>query len=84
MPPPKVTSKFVEPMLLLPAQSLPEGEGWLYELDGFHAVAFKTAGRVHLRSRNDSDFTAKYPAIARALAPLPDETLIDGEIVALD
>jgi hypothetical protein len=32
MSPPKVQAKFIEPMLLLPAQSLPEGAGWLYEL----------------------------------------------------
>jgi bifunctional non-homologous end joining protein LigD len=47
-------------------------------------VAFKTGGKVHLRSRNDKDFSAKYPAIAKALAPMPDETVIDGEIVAME
>jgi bifunctional non-homologous end joining protein LigD len=54
------------------------------KLDGFRAVAFKTGGKVHLRSRNNKDFTGKYPDIAKALAPMPDETVIDGEIVALD
>jgi bifunctional non-homologous end joining protein LigD len=38
----------------------------------------------HLCSRNDKDFTRSYPAIVKALAGLPDETIIDGEIVALD
>jgi ATP-dependent DNA ligase len=33
-------------------------------------VAFKTGGKVHPRSRNDKDFSAKYPAIAKALATL--------------
>ena len=86
MPPPKVHARFIEPMLLLPAQALSEGTGWLYELklDGYRAVAFKTGGRVHLRPRNDKDFTTNYPAIAQALAPMPDETDLDGEIVALD
>ena len=51
------------------------------ELDGFRA---KSGGRVHLRSRNDKDFNARYPAIVQALAALPDETVLDGEIVALD
>jgi ATP-dependent DNA ligase len=57
---------------------------FLVKLDGYRAVAFKAAGRVHLRSRNASDFAVKYPAILKALAPMPDDTVIDGEIVALD
>jgi hypothetical protein len=32
MSPPKVHAKFIEPMLLLSAQALPDGNGWLYEL----------------------------------------------------
>ena len=86
MPPSKVQAKFIEPMLLLRTESLPEGDGWLLELklDGYRAIAFKTGGKVHLRSRNDKDFSAKYPAIAKALAAMPDETVIDGEIVALE
>jgi bifunctional non-homologous end joining protein LigD len=73
-------------MLLLPAETLPEGPGWTYELklDGYRALGIKTAGEVRLRSRNDKDFNHKYPAIAKALAALPDETVVDGEVVALD
>src|SRR6185369_6685766 len=81
-----VQARFVEPMLLLRTERLSEGDGWIYELklDGFRAVAFKSAGKVYLRSRNDNDFNGKYPAIAKALASMPDETVIDGEIVAFD
>ena len=39
---------------------------------------------MHLRSRNDNDFNRRYPGIPRGLAALPDETVIDGEVVALD
>ena len=72
-------------MLLQRAEKLQQGTGWTYELklDGFRALAIKS-GRVHLRSRNDKDFNAKYPAIVQALAAMPDETVIDGEVVALE
>jgi len=73
-------------MLLRPTAELPAGESWSYELklDGFRAVAFKTDGGVHLRSLNNKDFNRKYPSIVRALAAMPDDTVIDGEVMALD
>src|SRR4051812_46807316 len=72
-------------MLLLRPEKLAEGAEWLYEikLDGYRAVAFRWGGKVHLRSRNDNDFTGRYPSIAKALAKMPDETVIDREVVAL-
>jgi len=39
---------------------------------------------VQLRSRNDNDFTSRYPSIAGVLSGMPDDTVIDGEVVALD
>jgi ATP-dependent DNA ligase len=82
----KTRASFISPMHLLKTEKLPEGENWLYELkiDGCRSVAFKTGGTVHLRSRNNKDFAAAYPGIVGALARLPDETVIDGEIAALD
>jgi ATP-dependent DNA ligase len=84
MPDREIKAHFIEPMLLLRTEKLPQGGLWVYELDGFRAEAIKSSGRVHLRSRNDKDFNARYPAIVQALAAMPDETVIDGEIVALD
>jgi bifunctional non-homologous end joining protein LigD len=82
----RVVLKFVEPMLLLRTSRLPEGPNWAYELklDGYRALAIKTNKAVQLRSRNNKDFNAKYSSIVKALVKMPDETVIDGEVVALD
>jgi DNA ligase D-like protein (predicted ligase) len=77
---------FVPPMLLLRSDTLPASDKWMYELklDGYRAIAFKRGGRIHLRSRNDKDFNERYPGIVKALAALPENTVIDGEVVAFD
>ena len=85
--PARVKARFIKPMLLLSTDRLPDDRSkWEYQLklDGYRAIAFKTGNTVHLRSRNDNDFSRRYPAVLRGLAKLPDETVIDGEIVALD
>jgi DNA ligase D-like protein (predicted ligase) len=81
-----VRASFLEPMLCLATAQLPEGEEWQYELkfDGYRALGIKSGGEVQLRSRNDNDFAARYPAIAKALRGLPKDTAIDGELVAFD
>jgi bifunctional non-homologous end joining protein LigD len=83
---PKIKARFVEPMLLLPTSRLPEEPGLPYELklDGFRAQAIKGGGRVQLRSRSNKDFNRRYPSIANALDSMTDETVIDGEVVAMD
>jgi ATP-dependent DNA ligase len=74
-------------MLLRKTENLPDDRRlWQYEIkiDGYRAVAFKSGGKVYLRSRSDHDFSKKYPDIVKGLSGLPDETVIDGEVVALD
>src|SRR4030095_3012476 len=80
-------AKFIAPMLLLKTDRLPDDASrWLYQLklDGYRAIAYKTGGKVHLRSRNNKDFASRYPAVVSGLAKLPDETIIDSEVVAFD
>jgi DNA ligase D-like protein (predicted ligase) len=69
-----------------PIDRLPEGPQWEYELkfDGYRALALKADRRVRLLSRNERDFAALFPALVRSLGRLPQETIIDGEIVALN
>lgn len=82
----KTNATFIEPMLLLRTERLPEGPDWLHELkfDGYRALAIKTVGKVQLRSRNDNGFNSRYPGIVKALKSMPDDTVVDGEVVALD
>ena len=87
MPTKKVKARFIEPMLLLRTDALPDDHGrWQYELkvDGYRAIAFKTGAKLHLRSRNNHDFSIRYAPIVEGLARLPADTVIDGEVVAVD
>ncbi len=69
-----------------PVQKLIDGPGWIYEikLDGYRAVAVKWSGSIDLFSRRNKSFNAQYPYIVESLRDLPDGTVVDGEIVALD
>jgi bifunctional non-homologous end joining protein LigD len=83
---PAAVVRFIEPMLLLRTDSRPDSDQWLYELklDGYRAIAFKRNGSVHLRSRNDNDFNSRYPGVVQGLTAMPNNTVIDGKIVAFD
>jgi DNA ligase D-like protein (predicted ligase) len=71
---------------VLAGRENPRGEPWTYELklDGYRLIAVKSAGKVILYSRRGIDLTRRFGYVADALATLPDETVIDGEVVALD
>jgi len=82
----KPVPEVIKPMLCTLVDEPFDRENWLFEMkwDGYRAVGAKRDGAVQLYSRNNLDFRAKYPEIAEALQALPDNTVIDGEIVAVD
>jgi DNA ligase D-like protein (predicted ligase) len=73
-------------MYALPVQNLPKSNEWLYEVkfDGYRCLAGRDSTGVTLWSRRENLFTKQFPQIARACERLPPNTLVDGEIVALD
>jgi bifunctional non-homologous end joining protein LigD len=77
---------FIETMDCLAVPKIPEGPEWTYEikLDGFRVEPVKQHGKVTLYSRRGNVLNDKFPYIATALKELPDETILDGELVALD
>jgi ATP-dependent DNA ligase len=82
----KTALAFIETMECLPVTKMPDGPEWTYEikLDGFRLEAVKTSGETTLYSRRGNIMKRKFPYIATALKDLPDASVIDGELVALD
>ncbi|WP_421736982.1 DNA ligase D [Caulobacter sp.] len=84
---PKAASvpSFVEPQLCKTQEKPPGGAGWAHEIkfDGYRMQLRVLDGKATLLTRKGLDWSAKFPALVKAAATLPDG-LFDGEIVALD
>jgi len=86
-PLPKGKVKFIEPMLAKSVTELPKDRHtWVYEVkvDGYRCLVGKDHSAVKLWSRRGNLFNQDFPGLARACAALPADTLVDGEVVALD
>jgi bifunctional non-homologous end joining protein LigD len=83
---PKQAASFIETMDCLPVSKLPDGPEWTYEikLDGYRLEAVRKSRATTLYSRRQNVLNQRFPYIATALKDLPNETVIDGELVALD
>jgi bifunctional non-homologous end joining protein LigD len=76
------------PMLATSSETLPRGEGWVYEpkWDGFRVLVTVVGGEVTLTSRNGNDLTDRFRELARAAHDgiRSADAVLDGEICALD
>src|SRR6516164_4169133 len=83
---PRREAGFSEPMECLAVPKLPAGPDWVFEVkfDGYRAMAVKSGGRLNLFSRRRNSFNSQYSLVFDALTGLPDNTVIDGEVIALN
>ena len=77
----------MRPMLASQGTAIPRGREWAHEIkwDGMRILADVADSRLSLLSRNENDVTATFPELSTLTGPgLPDDMLLDGEVVALD
>lgn len=76
-------TQWIAPQLATLALAAPDGAGWAHEIkfDGYRMQAHIRAGATILTSRNDIDWSAKFPELCTLLAQLPvTEAILDGEV----
>jgi ATP-dependent DNA ligase len=74
----------LEPMLAKRADTLPEGDGWMFEpkWDGFRTLVFRDGASLMLQSRDKKPLNRYFPELeAPLLEQLPERAVLDGEIV---
>ena len=77
---------FVEPMQAKLVDSIRPGD-WIYEIkfDGYRALALRGSSETRILSKNQNDLGKKFTEVRDSIAALDvHDTIIDGEIVALD
>jgi bifunctional non-homologous end joining protein LigD len=80
---PRTPPQWVRPQLTQLVDAAPDGGQWLHEIkyDGYRMHARLDRGAVKLLTRTGLDWTHKYPAIAKAVAPLGTrQAYLDGEL----
>ena len=79
--------EFVSPQLATLVKEAPKGDEWLHELkfDGYRLLSHVQRGHVRLWTRNQKDWTEKFPGIVKALKSLKVQSaILDAEVVAMD
>lgn len=71
-------------MLAKRIEELPAGEGWIFEpkWDGFRTLVFRDHDEILIQSRDEKPLDRYFPElIDPLLAQLPEQCVVDGEIV---
>ena len=79
--------EFVSPQLATLVDKPPPGDEWFHELkfDGYRLLCHMNRGQVRFWTRNQKDWTAKFPTLGKAVKALKlGSAILDGEVVALD
>jgi bifunctional non-homologous end joining protein LigD len=78
---------FISPQLATLVRAAPSGDDWLHELkfDGYRMLCRLQRGKARFWSRNQKDWTEKFPNLSKALKALPaTAAILDGEVVVVD
>ncbi|RKJ42842.1 ATP-dependent DNA ligase, partial [Butyricicoccus sp. 1XD8-22] len=75
---------FISPMLLHRIDLPFDNDSWITELklDGFRCVWTKFNSKVKIYTRHNNEITSLFPELIDL--PIPDGTILDGEIVVTD
>lgn len=79
--------EFISPQLATLVEKPPPGDQWFHELklDGYRLLCYVDRGQIKFWTRNQKDWTAKFPALGKAVKALRlKSAILDGEVVALD
>jgi bifunctional non-homologous end joining protein LigD len=79
--------EFVSPQLATLVDKPPPGDEWFHELkfDGYRLLCHLNRGQVRFWTRNQKDWTTKFPTLGKAVKALKfGSAILDGEVVALD
>lgn len=76
----------ISPQLAGVGKGPPNGNDWIHEIkfDGYRLLAVKDDGTIRLLTRNQQNWTDKFPSIAEVIRYFPaGQFLLDGEVVAM-
>lgn len=76
----------VSPMLCTLTREVTDDPRYLYEIkwDGYRIISYINKRKARLDSRSALDYTSKYPAVARTLAEMGHNAVMDGEVVVFN